>query len=160
MSTLRTAALTASAALLAASVATPALADDTEWMPMPLPCTEEPYLFAASSPPVDWVRESVTPVRYHERSRFSIDVVAVPDGIDGPTYTGRITYDHVANDGSAGEGHAVSTFSMRARLVAEDGSTIRAQDIAHITATARPDQDPASLIRVFFEHARCSSWAH
>jgi len=148
MSTLRTAALTASAALLAASVATPALADDTEWMPMPLPCTEEPYLFAASSPPVDWVRESVTPVRYHERSRFSID---------GPTYTGRITYDHVANDGSAGEGHAVSTFSMRARLVAEDGSTIRAQDIAHITATARPDEDPASLIRVFFEHARCSS---
>ena len=123
-------------------------------MSMPLPCTGEPYLLTPVSEPLDLWHESLHADRYHESSLFIVDVLAQPDGHAGPNFRGRLRFQHVANDGTRGAGHAVSTLHMAADLRGDDGSTIRALELAHITATARPE-DASALIRRFFERARC-----
>ncbi len=133
----------------------PAVAEEPG-MVMPLPCTGQEYLVApVSQPRVDRTHETVAGDRYHENALFLVNVTAVPLDPANPGYAGRLSFRHIANDGTQGKGHAVSSFSMRARLAGTDGSMIRAREVAHISATARPDLDPDALIRVFFTHARC-----
>jgi hypothetical protein len=151
----RTAGRTLAAVVLTASIsAAPAAAEQPEQISMPLPCTGEPYLLTPLSAPRDLWHESSDADRYHESSLFVVDVLAEPDGHAGPVFTGRLRFQHVANDGTSGAGHAVSTFHMAADLRGDDGTTIRDRDLAHITATARPE-DASALIRRFFERARC-----
>ena len=81
-------------------------------------------------------------------------MIATPADSNGPTYWGRIAYIHSADDGTTGDGHAVSTMRQLATLHGSDGSILLARSVAHIAATARPD-DPSAVIRLFFEHSRC-----
>jgi hypothetical protein len=148
----RGAAATAVAANALFIVTPPAYGE--EGTTMPLPCSGAEYLFTPTGHITDATKERVDDGRYHESSIFILGVVATPAEGDGSTYSGRIAYLHSANDGTTGNGHAVSTMRQLATLHGSDGSVLLARSIAHITATARPD-DPSAVIRLFFEHSTC-----
>lgn len=145
----------AAVALALTTAHVPAAAEEPA-MVMPLPCTGVDYLVQpASQPRADVTHEVESVHRYHENSVFIIEIEAVPVDPGHPGYVGRLEFRHMANDGPLGGGHAVSSFGMRARLTGTDDSVIQAQEVAHISATARPDLDPDAFIRVFFARARC-----
>ncbi|MFP5252702.1 MAG: hypothetical protein ACLGH4_02775 [Actinomycetes bacterium] len=121
-----------------------------------LPCTGELYRFTVGGYH-DSGGERVGDDSYHEGSAFAVALTGEPVNGAAPSYSGRVTYLHTANDGGAGAGHAVSTFLMLVVLRGSDGSVLRARTVAHVTATARPDLDEAAVVRRFFEHSTCAT---
>lgn len=120
-----------------------------------LPCLPDTELFMVTVTSTTRFHERVTDDRYHESSGERWDIHAAPLDCTGSSWRGNLNATHTANDGAAGGGHAVSTVTLRLRLRSSDGEILTYRSLAHITATARPDQDPETLVRVFFHRAAC-----
>lgn len=130
----------------------------------PLPCQSDAGPFEITLETLDRLHERVSEERYHENSPSIGTFHAVPVTVDedgdvvalrpGATWSGRMVLVHTANNGSAGAGHAVSTFRLRIQGTGEDGERIHHQDLAHYTGTALPE-DPAAVVRRFFSTTTC-----
>ncbi len=170
----RTAALaTATAALAVAvtaalSAAAPALAApqptvQTSFVDV-LPCQNDPGLFKITLYTRDRLHELTADSRYHENSSSIGTFTAAPvtqnesTGTVGPragaSWTGRVVLTHTANDGTAGAGHAVSTFNLRISGVSDTGQRAAQQQLGHYTGTVRPDQLGA-VVRQAFSRSTC-----
>ncbi len=132
-----------------------------------LPCQPDPGLFLVTLTSRDGFHERISG-GYHENSvsigEFAagpVDLIGEDDGApvvaarDGETYTGRAVFTHTANDGDQGPGHAVSSVGTRIEGTGDAGTRVAFHAMAHITATARPYEDPSAVIRVYVEKASC-----
>lgn len=128
--------------------------------PEPLPCQLDQGLFAiqlseAHEGGKEWWRGAM----YHENTRLTAALAAVPVTATGAvrpgvTYTGTLTATHLANDGTLGAGHAVSTAQLQVRAIGDDGSRIHFHSLGHIAATERPTSDSAA-VHVHFDRTWC-----
>lgn len=129
-----------------------------------LPCQPETELFEITLVTRDRLHEHQTAARYHENSRSAGTFSAVPVQIDelsgevtrraGSSWAGRMVLIHTANNGSAGAGHAVSTFRLHISGTSDTGERLHSQEFAHYTGTAVPD-DPSAVVRRFFSRSVC-----
>ena len=129
-----------------------------------LACQSDPHPFTFTLITRDRLHERRTPDRYHENSRSAGTFTAVPVHVDqqtgevaprtGSTWTGRMLLVHSANNGTAGAGHAVSTFRLHISGTSDTGEQLHQQELAHYTGTAMPDDD-AAVVRRFFTKSSC-----
>ncbi len=162
-----TAAVAATTAIAAtAGPAAAAPAPTVEWTFIELlPCQGDPGLFQVTVRTRDRVHERTGDGRYHENSTSVGTFVAQPVTVEpdtgdvlprtGSSWSGRIVLTHTANDGTAGAGHAVSTFGLRIHGSSDAGGHAAQHQLAHYTGTARPD-DTGAAVRSAFARSSCS----
>lgn len=129
-----------------------------------LACQSDPEQFQFTLVTRDRLHERETPDRYHESSGSVGTFTAVPVHLDeqtdvvtrrvGQTWTGRVLMIHTANDGTAGAGHAVSTFRIHISATSDSGERLHQQGSAHYAGTARPE-DAFALVRHFSTTSSC-----
>ena len=164
--TVLAAALVAAGGLLtAASPAAAAAPAPVEWTFVDvLPCQSEPGLFEITLRTRDRMHERSADTRYSESSTSIGTFTAQPVTLDsgtgstepraGASWSGRVVLTHTATDGTAGAGHAVSTFGLRVLGVSDTGERAGQHLLAHYTGTARPE-DPEALVRRAFARSTC-----
>lgn len=129
-----------------------------------LACQSDPHPFEITLVTRDRLHERQTTGRYHENSRSAGTFTAVPVHVDaengavtpraGSTWTGRMLLVHTANNGTAGAGHAVSTFRLHISGTSDSGEQLHQHALAHYTGTAMPD-DESAVVRRFFTTSSC-----
>lgn len=162
--TLATATLTVTAGGLPAAAHAAPPVESTQVFISTLACQSDPEPFEFTLITRDRLHEQQTTDRYHESSRSAGTFTAVPVQLDeqtdavtpraGATWIGRMVLVHTANNGTAGAGHAVSTFRLHISGTSDSGERLHQMELAHYTGTAMPD-DESAVVRRFFTTSAC-----
>lgn len=162
--TLTAATLTVLGGALAAPAHATPTSQSTQVFVDTLACQSDPEPFQFTLVTRDRLHERQTTDRYHENSRSAGTFTATPVHVDeqtgavvpraGSTWSGRMLLVHSADNGTAGAGHAVSTFRLHISGTSDSGEQMHQQALAHYTGTATPD-DESAVIRRFFTKSDC-----